>query len=463
MLLKSKAFYIFLMIAIMLSGCARNAPVVDSAKDSQARLARKKMPIKVGVYLSDDLKQYIYKQTKKATDFQMKVGQYLPQIAMTMGSAMFDDVVWVDSLPPYDDNYRPDVEAVIKPEILFCYGNTVGVFAGYQQAKIKLRVTVYGLDGNSLWQDEAIGESRSNDLDYSYLAGMDEADKTGYRAIASATVRIIDDFHAKPPLELLSLVEIKEAEKLREQGVLPDVELFKTLYEKGQFQYGKKNYYQSLYLFAKASSLAPEEPAALFYTGASYTHTGDKQSALKQFENLIKKKTAGQEAADAKKWIQRLNDPLKIAVIGANKADGLGLNDDAVQDALSNNGMYKIIDTAKLMPAGHAMTTPEFSQLLDKCYKKGVKVVILHDVDSSSEKVPSNHYSGEDVATEHKVRISAKAYSTKKKQLKTEVRIDEGASAIQGQTAEEATQTKQQLLQSGAKKLVLQLLKNDIF
>jgi tetratricopeptide (TPR) repeat protein len=463
MLLKSKAFYIFLMIAIMTSGCAYNVPPVDSAKDNQSQLSRKKMPIKVGMYLSDDLKQYIYQQPKKTSDFQMKIGQYLPKIAMTMGSAMFDDVVSVNALPPYDDSYRPDVEAVIRPEILFCYGNTVGVLAGYLQAKIKLRVTVYGLDGNRLWQDEAIGESRSNDMDYSYLAGMDEPDKTGYQAISSATAHIIDDFHAKPPQELLSLVEIKKAENLRDQGALPDFELFKALYEKGQFQYDKKNYYQSLYLFSKASSLAPDEPAALFYTGASYTHTGDKQRALKQFADLIKKKTAGQQAADAKKWIQRLNDPLKVAIIGGNKADGLGLNDDVIQEALINNGMYKVIDTAKLMPAGHSMTTPEFSQFLDECYKKGVKVVILHDIDSSSEKAPSNHYSGEDVATEHKVRISAKAYSTKKKHLKTEVQIDEGSSTIQGQTAEEETKTRQQLLQSGAKKLVLQLLKNDIF
>jgi len=463
MLLKSSAFYIFLMIAIMTSGCAYNVPPVDSAKDNQSRLSRKKLPIKVGLYLSDDLKQYIYQQPKKGTDFQMKVGQYLPKIAMTMGSAMFDDVVSVNALPPYGKSYRPDVEAVIKPEILFCYGNTVGVLGGYLQAKIKLRVTVYGLDGNILWQDEAIGESRSNDMDYSYLAGMEEPDKTGYRAISSATAHIIDDFYAKPPRELFSLLEIKKAENLRDQGALPDFELFKTLYEKGQFQYDKKNYYQALYLFEKASSIAPNEPAALFYTGASYTHTGDKQKALKKFSDIIKKKTAGQEAADSKKWIQRLNDPLKIGVIGGNKADGAGLNDDVIQEALINNGMYKIVDTAKLMPVDNSTATSEFSKFLDKCYKKGIKVVIFHEVDNSSEKAQSNHYSGEDVATEHKVSISAKAYSTKKKHLKIEVQINEGSSTIQGQTAEEAMKTRQQLLQSGAQKLVLQLLKNDIF
>lgn len=448
----------------MTSGCAYNASLVDSATDNhQSRLARKKMPIKVGMYLSDDLKQYVYKQPKKATGFQMKVGQYLPQIAMTMGAAMFDDVVSVNSLPPYDDSYRPDVEAVIRPEILFCYGNTVGAFAGYIQAKIKLRITVYGLDGNMLWQDEAIGESRSIDMDYSYLAGMEEPDKTGYQAIFSATAHLIDDFYAKPPQELFSLLEIKKAENLRDQGALPDFELFKKLYEKGQFQYDKKNYYQSLYLFEKASSIAPDEPAALFYTGASYTRTGDKQRALKKFADIIKKKTSGQEATDSKKWIHRLNDPLKIGIIGGNKAEGAGLNDDVIQDALINSGMYKVIDTAKLVPPNHPITSSGFSQFLDKCNKNGVKVVVFHDVDGFSNKAQSNHYSGEDVATEHRVSISAKVYSTKKKHLKTEVQISENSSTIQGQTVEEEMKARQKLLQSGAKKLVLQLLKNDIF
>ena len=463
MLLKGKFFYIFLMIAIITSGCAYNVPPVGSAKNNrQSQLAGKKMPIKVGMYLSDDLKQYIYKRPNKGAAFQMKIGEYLPQIAMTMGSAMFDNVVLVNSLPPYDDSYRPDVEAVISPEILFCYGNTVGAFAGYIEAKIKLRVAVYGLDGNTLWQDEAVGESRSNDMDYTVLAGMEESDKTGYQAVSSATVHLVDDFYDKPSQALLSLLEIKKAENLTNGGALPDFELFKNLYEKGRFQYDKKNYYQSLYLFAKASSIAPDEPAALFYTGASYTRTGDKQRALKQFKDVIKK-ASGQEVEDSKKWIQRLNDPLKIGVVGGNKANGAGLDDGVIQEALINNGMYKIIDTAKLMPADSVMTPSEFSQFIDKCYKNGVKVVILHDVDGVSKKAESNHYSGEDVATEHRVSISAKVYSTKKKHLKTEVQVNEGSSTIQGQTAEEEMKTRQQLLQNGAKKLVLQLLKNDIF
>ncbi|MGZ8238480.1 MAG: tetratricopeptide repeat protein [Methylobacter sp.] len=467
MLFNRCAFYVVLVIAIAASGCAYNVPIVaDPVKDMrQSRLVRKKMPIKVGMYLSDDLKNYIYEQQRMGTTFQMNVGKYLLPIAMKMGSAIFDKVTLVNSLPPYDGNYRPDVEAVIRPEVLSCYGDAVGAFSGYIKAKTKLRVTAYDLGGNALWQDEATGESKSKHMDFvkTWLTDMEEVGKTGYRAAFSAATQIINDFYARPPQELLSLLEIKKAENLRNRGALPDFELFKNLYEKGQFQYDKKNYYQSLYLFAKASNIASDEPAALFYTGASYTHTGDKSRALKQFEDIIKKQPYGPEARDSKKWIQRLDDPLEIGVFGSRKSDRSALNDHAIKNALINSGMYEVMNTAKLTPPASPIPSPDFSKFLDTCYKKGIKVVIWHDIDSSSKKPQYDFYSGEDVATEHRVKISAKVYSTKKKRLTAELQINERSSTIQEQTAQQEMETRQQLLQSGAKKLALQLLKNDIF
>ncbi len=466
MLLNTKAFYP-LLIMMITSGCAYDVPVVvDPMKDMhQSRLVRKKMPIKVGIYLSDDLKRYVYKQQKMGTTFRMKVGEYLPIVATSMASAIFDDAILVNSLPPYNESYRPDVEAVIRPEILSCYANAVGDLSGYIKAKIKLRITAYDLDGNTLWQDEAVGESKSTEMDFvsSLLDGMEEAGKTGYQAAFSAATHLINDFYTKPPQELLALLEVKKAENLRNQGTLPNFELFKALYEKGRFQYDKKNYYQSLYLFAKASSIAPDEPAALFYTGAGYTHSGDKQSALKKFADIIAKSPSGQEANDAKKWIQRLNDPLKIGIANINKANRTTLDNGAIRNALANSGMYTVIDTAKLTALNNPLTSPDFSQFFDSCSKKGAKVIILHEVDSSSQKASPDYYGGEDIATEHSVRISAKVYSTKRKQLTAAVRINERSSTMQQQTAEEEIKTKQQLLENAASKLVLQLLKNDIF
>jgi hypothetical protein len=467
MIFNRYVFYVALTISLAASGCAYNVPIVaDPVKDMrQSRLAGKKMPIKVGLYLSDDLKNYIYEQQRMGTTFQMNVGEYLLPIAMKMGSTMFDKVTVVNALPPYSGTYRPDVEAVISPEILSCYGDAVGAFSGYIKAKTKMRVTAYDLDGNVLWQDEATGESKSRHMDFvkTLVDGMAEVGKTGYKAAFSAATQIINDFYARPPQDLLSLLEIKKAENLRNSGALPDFELFKNLYEKGQFQYDKKNYYQSSYLFAKAANIASDEPAALFYTGASYTYTGDKARALKKFEDIIKKQPSGPEARDSKKWIQRLDDPLEIGVFGTHKSNWSVSNNKIIHDALINSGMYKVINSDRLTPPTGPMPSPEFSKFLDDCYKIGIKVVILHDVASFSKKPQYDFYSGEDVATEHRIRISAKVYSTKKKQLKTELQINERTSTIQEQTEAEEIETRHQLLQRGAKKLALQLLKNDIF
>lgn len=460
MLLNRNAFYILLIIiTIVTSGCTWNIPlVVDPIKDmNQSQLGRKKMPIKVGMYLSDDLKQYVYKQQKMGMTFQMKVGEYLSPIGMKMSSAMFDDVILVNSLPPYNDSYRPDVEAVIRPEILFCYGNAVGTFSGYIEAKVKLRITAYDLDGNVVWKDEATGESRSDDM--FFANSYEKIGTAGYQAAFSATTNIVNNFYAKQPQELFSLLKIKREENLRNQGVLPDFDLFKELCEKGKFQYDNKNYHQSLYLFEKASIIDSDEPTTLFPMGASYFHIGDKHRALKKFEDVIAKKPSEQEVNYSKKYIQSLNAPLKIGIISGNKSNKSELNDVLIHDAFIHSGMYEIIDIAELVPPDNLMT-PQF---FDRCYKKGVRIIILHDVDSFSQKAQSSHYSGEDVATEHIVKISAKMYSTKKKNLKTEIQINERSSTIQGQTVEEEMKTRQQLLQSGAKKLVLQLLKNDIF
>jgi tetratricopeptide (TPR) repeat protein len=462
MSLKNNVFYI-LLIAIVTSGCASNPPpAIDSVQDMhQSLLTSKKIPIKAGMYLSDDVKQYIYTQQKAAMPFKMRVGDYLIPTAMTLGATLFNNVTFVDSLPPYDDSYKPDVEAVIKPEILSYYGNFVGSLSGYVEAKIKLRITIYDLGGNILWQDEALGENKSNDVDF--FAAAEELDQVGRQAVASAATRIISDFYAASPQELFSLLEIKDAENLRNQGTLPDSELFKKLYEMGQTQYDKKNYFQSLNLFAKASGITPDDPAALFYTGASYTYTGDKQKALERFTDVIEKKSSGQEALNSKKWIQRLDDPLKIGIIDSNKSNSSALNNAAIQDAAMESGMYKVIDNAELASPVPPVTSPDFYKFLNEYDQKGVKIIVLYDVDSSSEKNQSNYYNDEDVTTEHTVRISAKVYSTKKKQLKTEIQVAEKSSAIQEQTMEEDTKTKQQLLQSAAKKLVLQLLNNDIF
>ena len=89
---------------------------------------------------------------------QMNVGESMALVSKQLASKMFKEVALVDSLPPYTDGYRPDVEAVVEPEILFFYGDVTGTASGHIEAVVKMRITAYDLAGKILWQDEAVGK-----------------------------------------------------------------------------------------------------------------------------------------------------------------------------------------------------------------------------------------------------------------------------------------------------------------
>jgi tetratricopeptide (TPR) repeat protein len=449
-----------------LSGCAYNVPlVVDPAKDMAASMpGAKRMPLKVGVYISDDLKRYVYTQQKMGMTFQMKAGEYLPDIVMNMASTLFEDAVPVNSLPPYNDIYRPDVEAILIPEILFSYGNAVGTLYGFIEAKIKLRISAFDLGGELLWQDEAVGESRSKDLDFvsTFLGGMEDVGKAGYDAAFSATIKIIKNFYARSPQDIYALLESKSAERLNNRGGASKLEMFKKFYLRGQSRYDKKKYYQAIYSFEKALSLVPDDSSALFYIAACHARVGEKDRALKKFGELVGVKYSKQAARDARKWMDTLKKPLKLAVLRANASSDSVLSNALVRDAMIASRMYEVMDVADLMPTINDATSIKFKQFLGKCYKKGVRVILVYDIDDSSRKVQPSESSGEDVATEYSVKILAKAYSAKTKGVKAEISINEKTSTIMDLAVEDEMAIKHRLLKSGADKLVLQLLANDI-
>lgn len=456
-----------LLLSFVLAGCVHNVPLaVDPTKDmSQALPRTKKIPVKVGMYLSDDLKQYVYKQQKMGMTFQMNVGEYLPPISLQMASAMFEDAVTVNSLPPYNDKYKPDVEAVVVPEILYCYGNAVGTLSGYIEGKAKIKITAYDLGGKVLWHDEAMGESRSNELNFvgAFLGGMEEVGKTGYQAAFAAAVKIIDDFNARPPKELYSLLEIKSVATLRNRRKISNFEAFQNYYQKGQFQYEKKNYYQALYSFEKAESINNDDLSTLFYLGVCYTFTGAKDMAIEKFRRVVDLGSKSQEATDAKKWIDLLREPLKIAIVNSLAANNRGLNDGLISQALQESRMYELVDVSDLRPPLATNPQKEWNQFLERCSKRGIKIVIISDIDSLSQKIRVEQQPSGDVATEHVVKISSKAYSAKKKAVKADISITEKNSTITEQSKDARDAINGILLKSGAGKLVLRLLEKDIY
>ncbi len=449
-----------LIVIFIVSACVHTVPLKDdSSKDIKQSLPRtKKIPAKVGLYLTNDVKNYIYKKQKMGMTFQMNIGDNVVPISKEIVSAMFEEVIYVDSLPPYKQNSRPDVEAVVVPDILYCYGNAIGTISGHIEANVKIRVRAYDLSGKVIWHGEAMGESQSKEVNFvnTLFAGMGIVGETGYKAAFTAATKIINDFNAKRPKEFYSLLEIKKIATLKNRKNISNYELFQKYYQKGVFQFDEKNYHQSLYSLEKAENIYPDDPSTNFYIGVCNIYLGYKNIALTKFKQVIKINPQSQEANDSNKWIEKLKEPLKISMVNKNMDEGL------FRMPLLESQMYDLININDIKPIV-ASQSKGFDQFMDKCSNKGVRVVVYVNVDESSQQIKIDGMPVGDIATEHVVKIEANAYSTKKKDKILEFHITELTSTIRKISKDEESAVIQELLRNGAEKIVLRLLENNIF
>ncbi len=456
----------FLIVLFVTSGCVLTVPLdVDSQRDIRRSLPRtKKIPAKIGLYISDDLRRYVFQKQKLGMTFQMNIGNYVVPISKQMISAIFEEVQFVDSLPPYTGAYRPDVEAVVKSEIIYSYGNAIGTVNGYIEAKVKMRVTGYDLSGNIIWFDEALGENRSEELSLvkTFLGNMEKVGQTGYEAALSAAINIIKDFNNSPPKELHSLLEIKGLSTLKARKGISADQLFQKYYQKGQSLYQKKNYHQALYSLEKAEKLRPKDASTLFYIGVCYTYTGRKNRAIEKFERVVKMYPNNQEAKDSAKWLDLLRNPLKIGVVFNNKEELQNVA-DTIKKSLIQSRFYELIDVNEMKPPVGVMTTKDLDKFLGNAQRKDLFVVLYVSAGKEKGSIRMVQDKGGDVANELTVNIMAKAFSTRKKKLLSEIIIKEKMSVIKLKTWQEEMVLQGILLNRGADKLVLKLLENDIY
>lgn len=453
--------YFFILISI-LCGCAHSFPPASEPSDEACPKSRKTQT-RVGIYLNDGLKSYVYKRRILGATFRMQAGDSLSAILPQMTSAMtLGDVVEVKSLPPYDDNYRPDVDAVIEPELLYVYGNVTGTVTGHVDARIKMRMTLYSLDGRVLWQDVATGVSRSGELTLAgnYLGILEKADSMAYEAAFSAAARITDDFNNSLSKGLSITGEAHIASGPADDAKLSNISLFRQYYRLGRLQYERRRFYQALLSFVKAANVNPADLSTLFYQAVCYTYTGQKNTAIVKFKKFCDLTESAQEIRDAEKWMALLERPLKIGLVASESGED-NMHSE-LQRVLTESRMYDVKNLADLKISSQGAKTAAFDEFLDKCLKEGMRIVILDNVDYAGQAVKAPAGKGE-AATDYIVSITAKIYSTKKKKLKTEIRIDERASAIEKKSEAEEQAIKEQLLRKGAKKLVLRLLEDDIF
>ncbi|GKT09129.1 hypothetical protein [Desulforhabdus sp. TSK] len=459
-----------IMLALVLSqsGCVHNVPLNVAPATRELFPNTEKIHAKVGVYFSDDLRNYVCKQNKMGMVFQMEVGKYMVPIAMQMISSLFDEAVEVNSLPPYMGNYQPDVEAVIEPEILYAYGNAIGTLSGEVEAKVRFRIKGYDLSGNVVWEGNALGESRSGQIDFvtTFLTGMDKVGQVGYQAGLSAAQQIVNEFNSSRPPELYALLEMKTLAKSKSRKSVSNSELFENLYQKGMYHFNKKNFQQALYGFQKAEGINGKDPLAQFYVGVCYIFTGRREKALAKLESVMAGNPKDNKlASDCKKWIERLNDPLNIAFV--IRSDSKNPQSDEcgkiLSQALSNSGMYEIVRAGDSKSSASPENSNQWNAYLASSSREGAKIVL--SIQSRKESMVATEPGRKegDFATLFEITTKTEAYGASKKKLVAEFTLTDTAARIDKQTPAEKTATETSLMRRNADRIVLNLLKNEIF
>ena len=128
---------------------------------------------------------------------------------------------------------------------------------------------------------------------------------------------------------------------------------------------------------------------------------------------------------------------------------------------LADSGMYAISET-KEAPPSFLTNKSEFDNYLGTCLKKGIRIVVCVSMKSASQKAVVADIGKGDVATEMVVHMNAKAYSTKKKALHSELNWTESTTRLREVPKPEVETIQMQLIKTGADKMVLKLLAKEI-
>ena len=463
-----KVFWLLISALLTgLCGCVHTVPLEVKPKEDIARVfaVRNKIPANAGIYFSPELKNYVFKQDKMGMTFQMEVGKYFVPIGTQMAEAMFDKVVLVDSLPPYRGSYKPDVEGVLEPEILYSYGDAVGTISGNIVGKITVRLRAYDLSGNVIWQRDVTGEVQSEKMDFvsQFLGGMGKVGEVGYKAAFQVAEKFLQEFDANPPKEFRSLVELKELTALKKDWKLPPGEAFSKFVQKGVFQYEKKNYQQALYSLEQAGKINANDPYINFYLGACYAYTAQKNKAVQNFKKALQQSEDDEVNENSEKWVKTLNTPLNIGLVFLKEQDGNPSSEwvKIISQRLADSGMYTVSETKETSPS-FLTNKMELDNYLTQCLKKGIRIVVCVSMKSASQKAAAADIGKGDVATEMLVHINAKAYSTKKKALHSELGWVESTTRLREVPKPEIETIQTQLIKTGADKMVLKLLAKEI-
>jgi tetratricopeptide (TPR) repeat protein len=463
-------FAALLCIALFLqNGCAPKAPPSGEKPQDFSSLFQvdKKIHATIGVYVSKDVREYVLKRNMMGMDFQIEIGKSIAPISMQMCRAMFDAAVEVDSLPPYSGGQASGVEAVLEPEILYADAGAEGTVSAQAEVKVKFRMKVYDLNGKVIWETSGLGSKRSDRLGFLTLfdARRDKVREVGLQACILAAQEITRDFKSNRPARLVALQEIEApAQEGVPKGTSP-LQLADKLYQKGLREFDQKNYQYALMAFQEGEKLNPEDLFIKFYVGICRVYAGQRSAAIEGLSYILAQpRSAGILAVDSKRWMQRLNDPLKICIVyGGSDESFPGALRSRYTQALAGCGMYQIVDVQKDTAVGSPMDAAALKKILADGDKKKAKAVIVVKGLSYERAVENPGLQGGDQATEFELTTEVKAYGTKTGKTASSFLLTDTHALMSKDAELEKGEIYGALAQRNRARMVLSLLGDEIF
>ena len=148
-----------------------------------------KMPVSIGLYLSDEFKNYRYTDSTKTLgttyDF-WNLGSESAGIFEVGLSQVFEKVVVVDQKPPFTKVQAVPLRAVVEPKIEGLDFKVPAIVVQPWSTKIQYKVFVYNPEGKVIWEKSITG---IGEVPGSYTRTLEEL---GTNPAKPATAAIID-------------------------------------------------------------------------------------------------------------------------------------------------------------------------------------------------------------------------------------------------------------------------------
>lgn len=465
------AFIMLLILVFFLGGCARDVPLQRDTLSQKPLPVKEKIYLRVGVFVDENVQNYVHTKDRLGIAYRMPVGRNVAPLAMLAASALFDEAVEVHGRPPYTTSYQPDVQAVVEVELLSVHLEAVGTLAGHIEAQIGLRLKVINLRGDVLWNHDAWGEGRSEGVDFvnSLLKNRKEVHHTVQEAGLSSIRQILRDFNPNRVPELQSFAQLRRLSPGKSSRNVSDASRAENLFQKGMEHLKKKNFHEALYAFQMAERSDPNDLLSRFYTGVCYVFTGQRDRALLRITGVLDNKPRRPPglAADCRKWIDRLHDPLKIMLVGTSQSESLSPEQviKEVSLSLSESKMYEIVALDDFDSSGAVRSVNQRNEHLSRAVKAGAKVLLmLHVVEERQDvRLTGEDTKGGDSAVVLQIKTIATAYGTESGKLIAELRIEDSTSTMGRTSFFRADKAEIALMGRSGDRLLLNLLKNEIF